>query len=41
MYISRIKQKGSLVESDEHMKELTDMPGFLPAMVGPLVAIIL
>ena len=38
---SRIKQKGSLVESDEHMKELTDMPGFLPAMVGPLVAIIL
>ena len=28
---SRIKQ----------MKELTDMPGFLPAMVGPLVAIIL
>ena len=38
---SRIKQKGSLVESDEHMKELIDMPGFLPAMVGPLVAIIL
>ena len=36
---SRIKQKGSLVESDEHMKELTDMPGFLPAMVGPLVAL--
>lgn len=30
---SRIKQKGSLVESDEHMKELTDMPGFLPAII--------
>ncbi len=37
----RLKVKGTFVGNDENTKEIENMPGFFPAIVGPLTAIIL
>lgn len=37
----RLKTKGTIVKGDENSIEQEDMPKFLPALVGPLVAIFL
>ncbi|GAB6169101.1 GntP family permease [Clostridium carnis] len=37
----RLKEKGSFVTNSDNIRKIEDMPKFLPAIVGPLVAILL
>ncbi|SFC22999.1 GntP family permease [Clostridium uliginosum] len=38
---SKLKKKGSFVSEDELTQEVEEKPNFLPAIIGPLVAIVL